>query len=71
MAGITQAQAEEKLRNYMEALDAVLLNQEHFIDGVKVTRANLKDIQDGINFWDAKVKTFDRGGIKVKYGVPE
>ena len=70
MAGITLLDAEEKLALYLAALDAVLNNQSYTINGRSLTRANLKDIESGVDFWDKKVKSLDAGGRRVRLGTP-
>jgi len=59
MAGITLAQAEARLTEYLAAESAVLGNQSYTLNGRSVTRANLGEIRDGISYWDEKVKTLD------------
>lgn len=56
MAGITLAQAQAQLDAYLAAETAVLANQSYEIAGRKLTRANLKDIRDGIDAWNQRVK---------------
>jgi hypothetical protein len=56
MAGITLAQAEAKLAEYLAAETKVLKGQKVEIDGESLTRANLEQIQEGISAWDARVK---------------
>lgn len=56
MAGITLAQAEAKLAEYLAAETKVLKGQSVSIDGESLTRANLDFIQRGITAWDARVK---------------
>ena len=65
MAGITLAQAETQLANYLAAETAVLTGQAYTIAGRSMTRANLAEIRDGIKVWDARCKSLSRGGIKV------
>jgi len=57
MAGITLEQAQAKLDFYLSALDKIILKQKVEIDGESLTRANLADVQAGIDYWDKKVKT--------------
>jgi hypothetical protein len=47
--------AQERLQLYMNAEAAVLLNQSYKIAGTELTRANLKDIRDGISYWSGQV----------------
>ena len=56
MAGITLAQAEARLAAYLAAEDAVLSGQSYEIAGRRLTRADLADIAEGIDRWDARVK---------------
>lgn len=72
MAGITLAQAEARLTNYMGAEAAVLNGQSYEIGGRKMTRANLKEIQEGITYWDTRVKRLSTtgGGLVVRGFTP-
>ena len=56
MTGITLAIAQSKLDAYLAAETAVLSGQKYEIEGRMLWRANLKEIQDGINIWDQRVK---------------
>lgn len=56
MAGITLAQAEAKLAEYLAAETKVLLGQKVEIDGQALSRANLQQIQDGIDAWNKRVQ---------------
>jgi LDH2 family malate/lactate/ureidoglycolate dehydrogenase len=56
MAGITLAQAEAKLAEYLAAETKVLNGQKVEIEGEALTRANLEQIQNGIDVWDRRVK---------------
>lgn len=70
MAGITLAQAEAKLTLWMSANDAVARNQAFSVGGRSLTRANLGEIQNQIEFWDAKVKSLSASGnrrSRVRY----
>ena len=57
MAGITLAQAQAQLEAYLAAETAVLGNQSYEIAGRKLTRANLNEIQKGIEIWNSRVVT--------------
>lgn len=57
MAGITLAQAQTQLTNYLAAETAVLTGQRYEIAGRMLQRADLAAIRDGIATWDARVKT--------------
>ncbi len=60
MAGITLTQAQNQLDLYLAAEAKVLQNQSYEIAGRKLTRADLKEIQHGIDTWDARVKSLAR-----------
>lgn len=57
MAGITVAQAEAKLAEYLAAETAVLGGQAYTIAGRTLTRANLEEIQRGVSIWNNRVIT--------------
>ena len=56
MAGITLAIAQAKLDAYLAAETSVLSGQKYEIEGRLLQRANLAEIQTGINIWDQRVK---------------
>jgi len=56
MAGITLEQAETKLNEYLEAESKILANQSYEFQGRRLNRANLKEVRDGIETWDSRVK---------------
>lgn len=56
MAGITLTQAETQLAAYLEAETKVLSGQSYELHGRRLTRANLEEIQKGIDLWDRRVK---------------
>lgn len=56
MAGITLAQAETKLAEYLAAETKVLKGQKVEIDGEALTRADLESIQRGIDVWNKRVQ---------------
>ena len=71
MAGITQAQAEAQLTAWLAALDAIAQNQSYTINGRSLTRANLSDVKDMVDYWDGKVKALTPGGgRRVRLGTP-
>ncbi len=57
MAGITLEQAQQKLDQYLMAETAVLGGQSYHIAGRRLDRANLQEIQNGIEIWDRRVKS--------------
>lgn len=56
MAGITLAQAQAQLESYLAAETTVLSGQSYEIAGRKLTRADLRTIQAGIDAWNERVK---------------
>lgn len=57
MAGITLAQAQTQLDAYLTASQKIAAGQKVEIDGQSLTRANLAEVQQSIDYWDSKVKT--------------
>jgi hypothetical protein len=70
MPGITLAQAQAKLTEYMDAESAILTGQSYSIAGRSLTRADLKAVQDGIERYQKMVNRLSRGGIKIRGGTP-
>lgn len=56
MAGITLAQAEAKLAEYLSAESKILLGQKVAIDGQELTRAHLEFVQQGIATWNERAR---------------
>lgn len=54
--GITLAIAAERVEMYLKAETAVLGGQSHrFADGRELTRADLREIREGLAYWSAHV----------------
>lgn len=70
MAGITLAQAEAQLSSWLSASTAVASGQSYTIGDRSLTRANAREIQEMIQFWETKVQNLTRGGIKVYGATP-
>lgn len=64
MSGITVEQAQTQLDAYMAAERAVLAGQSYEIAGRRMTRADLKAIQDGIRTWNERVITLSARGAR-------
>ena len=62
MAGITLAQAETRLQAYLDAEAKILAGQKVEMDGQALTRANLADVQRGIDTWNQRVRTLSASG---------
>lgn len=56
MAGISAQQAQTQLDAYLAAEIAALKGQSYEIAGRKLTRANLKEIRDGIEYWSLRLR---------------
>lgn len=65
MAGITLAQAQARLTDWLAADAAVAKNQSYSVAGRALTRANAREIRENISYWDEQVKRLSRGGIKI------
>ena len=66
MAGITLAQAEAKLTTWMAAMDKIAVGQSYSIGGRTLARADLREVQKQVEYWDNQVKRLTRGGISVR-----
>lgn len=54
--GITFAIAAERVQLYLKAETAVLAGQSHrFADGRELTRADLREIREGLAYWSGHV----------------
>lgn len=53
-SAITREIAKDKLTKYLEAEEKVLAAQEYTLEGRRVTRADLKEIREGIEYWAKK-----------------
>jgi hypothetical protein len=62
MAGVTLEQAEKRLQQYLDAEEKVLNGQSYSIGERKMTRADLAEIRQGIQYWENKVARLSRGG---------
>jgi hypothetical protein len=69
MAGITLAQAQTQLDAYLAAESAVLSNQSYEIHGRKLTRANLAEIQKGMEIWNQRVMRLSRRSAGVASAI--
>jgi len=71
MAGITLAQAKAKLATWLDAEDRVAAGQSYTISGRSLTRADLSQIRETIDYWESKVLRLSRGGLNVTYSAPK
>lgn len=72
--GITLAQAQEHLEMWLEAELEVTTSQSYQLGSRSLTRANLKEIRETIDYWQKKVNDLlaarNGGRNKVRRGVP-
>jgi hypothetical protein len=71
MAGVTLAQAQAQLNAWLAASLAVAGNQSYTIGMRTLTRANAKEIQGLVSYWERRVQALSRGpgGMRVRYAV--
>jgi len=60
MAGITLAQAEAALANWIAADTAVSKNQSYTMDDRTLTRAHASEVRENLRFWENKVAILQR-----------
>lgn len=70
MAGITRAEAEEQLRDWLAASKAVSKAQSYSVAGKTMTKADAEVIRENITYWNKEVKRLSRGGIRVRGATP-
>lgn len=70
MAGLTLAQAQARLDAWLAADDAVANSQSYTIEGRSLTRADARTIRENIDYWEAKVQSLSRGGLRVRGLTP-
>lgn len=60
-----------RLKLYLQAEKSILSGQSYEIEGLKLTRANLKDVRDTIARIESDItKLSRRRGARMKYVVP-
>lgn len=74
MAGITLETAQKHLDIWMEAEMTVATGQSYTIGSRTLTRANLTEIRNAIEYWNGKVHNLEnlkqrRGRNRIKRGV--
>lgn len=70
MTGVDVTIAQTHLDEALAAHTAVMNNQEYRIANRTYRRADLKDIQASITYWDKQVKSLTRGGLRVIGATP-
>lgn len=75
MAGITLAQATERLEAWLAADLAVSSGQEYSIGNRRLKRADVAEIRNQIDYWERKVNQLADGGrsgaARVRYVAVE
>lgn len=70
MPGLTLAQAEQHLNEWLSADSAVAKGQAYSLGGRTLTRADAAEIRENIRYWQGWVDKLSRGAIRVRGGVP-
>jgi len=71
MAGITLEQAQAKLDGWMTAEDGVMTSQSYSMGSRQLTRADLAQIRESIQYWEQKViRLTQGGGIRITGATP-
>jgi hypothetical protein len=65
MSGITLATAQAHLDTWLAAETKVAGGQSVAMDGRAITRANLREIREQIDYWSSHVQRLTRGGSGV------
>ncbi len=61
--------AAEMVVLYNEAIQKVLAGQSYSMGGRTLTRANLKELQDGLATWERKAARATNRGLKIRRAV--
>jgi hypothetical protein len=69
MAGLTLAQAEQHLNEWLTADSAVAKGQAYSLGGRTFTRADAQQIRENIRYWQQMVKQLARGGMRARGAV--
>jgi len=69
LAAWTLEEAQQYLKEALEARSRILRAQEYGIGDKKTKRAELVQINEDIKFWRREVEKLSRGTIKIGYGV--
>lgn len=65
MTGLTLKEAQAKYREYLEAERKILQAQSYKSEDNELERASLKEVREGIKFWEGKCNELARGGNKI------
>ena len=76
MALLSSTVCRQRLQMYLDAEEKALNGQSYTIGGRTLTRANLKEIRDGITLWASRLKAAEldeacgRGGVRMMRTIP-
>lgn len=65
MTGLTLKEAQAKYREYLEAERKILQAQSYKSEDSELERASLKEVREGMKFWEGKCNELARGGNKI------
>lgn len=54
MGAFSKAYCKQQIDKWVAASEKLMLSQEYMADGIRLTRANLKEVQSLIEFWEEK-----------------
>lgn len=58
---------EERLNMWLKAEEMIAVGgQQYEIQGRKLTRADLQEVRNQIEYWSKKISTYKTGGIKFE-----
>jgi len=69
MSAYTKEEAQAALVVWKAALNSVASGQSYTIAGRSLTKANLKEIKDMVDWFAAQVEQADRGGKRAVYHI--
>ncbi len=69
MAGLTLAQAEQHLNEWLTADSGVAKGRAYSLGGRTITRADAREIRENIRYWQQMVKQLARGGMRTREAV--
>jgi hypothetical protein len=69
MAGLTLAQVEQHLNEWLSADSAVAKGQAYSLGGRTFTRADAREIRENLRYWQQLVKQLSRGGVRARGAV--
>jgi hypothetical protein len=69
MAGLTLAQAEQHLNEWLSADSAVAKGQAYSLGGRTFTRADAREIRENLRYWQQMVKQLASGGVRTRGAV--